>query len=138
MPPTPKALHELVSAIPAKTLQAYVLAHLPTAPPDTLSALVSFFAALTPPPLLHCVRCHSDYTEIENDNRSCQVPHDEYNYEIEWVGPLGRDGYEYETQYFCCGKTVDGEGDRGPPDGWCYEGRHTVCTAFATRLRTKC
>src|SRR5882757_1167552 len=103
LPPTPEALHDLVSTIPAKTLQAYVLAHLPTAPPDTLSALVSFFAALTPPPLLHCVRCHSDYMEIENDNRSCQVPHDEDSAFVEWVSSIGRNGSEYETQYGCCG-----------------------------------
>ena len=32
---------------------------------------------------------------------------------------------DYET-YGCCGKTVEGEGDLGPPDGWCYEGMHTV------------
>jgi len=26
----------------------------------------------------------------------------------------------------CCGKTVEGDGDQGPPDGWCYEGKHTT------------
>jgi len=132
LPPTPEALHDLVSTIPAKTLHAYVLAHLPTAPPDTLSALASFFAALTLPPLLHCVRCNSDYVEIENDNRSCQVPHDESNYEIDWVG--GHGDSEYETEFLCCRKTVKGEGDMGPPDGWCFEGKHTVCTARLLQL----
>jgi len=33
---------------------------------------------------------------------------------------------EYETTYGCCGRTVAGDGDMGPPDGWCYEGAHTV------------
>ncbi|KAI9467384.1 hypothetical protein BJY52DRAFT_1111901 [Lactarius psammicola] len=125
LPPTPEALHALVSTIPTKTLHAYVLAHLPTAPPDTLSALAAFFATLTPPPRLHCVRCHSDYTEIDNDDRSCHVPHDDDSAYVERVG-IGRGGSEYETQYGCCGKTVDGEGDLGPPDGWCYEGMHTT------------
>ncbi|KAG2066423.1 hypothetical protein BDR04DRAFT_1106737 [Suillus decipiens] len=32
----------------------------------------------------------------------------------------------YETLWGCCGRTVEGTGDMGPPDGWCYEGRHTV------------
>ncbi|KAH9173284.1 hypothetical protein EDB89DRAFT_1885112 [Lactarius sanguifluus] len=123
--PTLKALHALVSKTPAKTLHAYVLAHLPTAPPATLTALASFFATLTPPTLLHCVRCHSDYIEVENNDRSCHVPHDEDSAEAEWVG-MDRNGNEYVTEYGCCGKTVDGEGDEGPPDGWCYEGMHTT------------
>ncbi|KAH9018877.1 hypothetical protein EDB85DRAFT_2010618 [Lactarius pseudohatsudake] len=123
--PTLEALQALVSKTPAKTLRAYVLEHLPTAPSGTLTALASFFATLTPPPLLHCVRCHTDYTEVENDNRSCRVPHDEDSAEVEWVG-MDRNGNEYVTEYGCCGKTVDGEGDQGPPDGWCYEGMHTT------------
>ncbi|KAH9173286.1 hypothetical protein EDB89DRAFT_716780 [Lactarius sanguifluus] len=122
LPPTPKALHALVSKTPAKTLHAYVLAHLPTAPPDTLTALASFFATLGPPPRLHCVRCHSDYIEVENDDRSCHVPHDDSG-EIEYVG-MSRSGSEYETHFSCCGKTF--EGDEDLPDGWCYEGMHTT------------
>ncbi|KAH9034781.1 hypothetical protein EDB84DRAFT_1269732 [Lactarius hengduanensis] len=125
LPPTPEALHALVSTIPAKTLHAYVLAHLPTAPLDTLAALASFFATLAPPPRLHCARCHSDYTEVENDDRSCHVPHDDDSANVERVG-MGRGSSEYETHYGCCGRTVDGEGDLGPPDGWCYEGMHTT------------
>ncbi|KAH9015801.1 hypothetical protein EDB85DRAFT_788438 [Lactarius pseudohatsudake] len=125
LPPTPEALHALVSTIPAKTLHAYVLAHLPTAPLDTLAALASFFATLAPPPRLHCARCHSDYTEVENDDRSCHVPHDDDSANVERIG-MGRGSSEYETHYGCCGRTVDGEGDLGPPDGWCYEGMHTT------------
>ena len=125
-PPTPEALLSLVTPIPPKTLHAYVLAHIQDSPPDTLAALASFFAALKPPPLLHCVRCHADFTEVDNDDRSCRVPHDDDSANVEWVGRSGRDGCEYETEYDCCGKTVDGEGDLGPPDGWCYEGMHTV------------
>lgn len=136
LPPTPEALHALVSTIPTKTLHAYVLAQLPTAPPDTLAALASFFATLTPPPRLHCVRCHSDYTDIENTDRSCHVPHDDDSAYVERVGIVGRGGSEYETQYGCCGKTVEGEGDLGPPDGWCYEGMHTVsCSTPSPLLR---
>lgn len=133
LPPTPEALHALVSTIPAKTLHAYVLAHLPTAPADTLATLAAFFATLTPPPRLHCVRCHSDYTEIENMDRSCHVPHDDDSAYVERVG-IGRGTSEYETQYGCCGKTVEGEGDLGPPDGWCYEGMHTVSSARLSSL----
>ncbi|KAH9034787.1 hypothetical protein EDB84DRAFT_52707 [Lactarius hengduanensis] len=124
LPPTSKALRALVSKIDAKTLRAYVLAHLPTAPPDTLAALASFFAALTPAPRLHCVRCHADYIEVENDDRSCHVPHDEDSRDVEWVGGIGRNGIEYESHFSCCSKIV--EGDEDPPDGWCYEGMHTT------------
>jgi len=41
-------------------------------------------------------------------------------------GRGGEDGSEYETLWQCCGKTVEGDGDQGPPDGWCYEGKHTT------------
>lgn len=125
VPPTPEALHSLVTSIPAKTLHAYVLDNIPAAPPDTLAVLASFFATLSPPPLLHCARCHEDYTDIENGDRSCRVPHDDDSAEVEWVGHKRGDS-DYETYYGCCGKTVEGEGDLGPPDGWCYEGMHTV------------
>jgi hypothetical protein len=125
VPPTPEALHSLVTSIPAKTLHTYLLDHIPAAPPDTLAALASFFATLSPPPLLHCVRCHDDYTDIENGDRSCRVPHDDDSAEVEFAGHK-RGNSDYETYYHCCGKTVEGEGDLGPPDGWCYEGMHTV------------
>ena len=125
VPPTPEALHSLVTSIPAKTLHAYLLDNIPAAPPETLAALASFFATLSPPPLLHCVRCHEDYTDIENSDRSCRVPHDDDSAEVEWAGHKRGDS-DYETYYGCCGKTVEGEGDLGPPDGWCYEGLHTV------------
>lgn len=125
VPPTPEALHSLVTSIPAKTLHSFVLDNIPAAPPDTLSALASFFATLSPPPVLHCVRCHEDYTDIENGDRSCRVPHDDESAEVEWAGHK-RGNSDYETFYGCCDKTVEGEGDLGPPDGWCYEGMHTV------------
>ena len=137
LPPTPEALHALVSTIPAKTLHAYVIAQLPTAPPVMLAALAAFFATLTPPPRLHCVRCHADYTEIENTDRSCHIPHDDDSADVERVG-MSRGGSEYETHYGCCGKTVDGEGDLGPPDGWCYEGMHTVSPALPPYYHTTC
>ena len=124
--PTPEALLSLVTPIPPKTLHAYVLAHIPDSPPDTLASLASFFAALKPPPLLHCVRCHADYREVDNDDRSCRVAHDVESANIEWVGYSGRKTSEYETEYDCCGIIVDGEGDEDPPPGWCYEGMHTV------------
>ncbi|KAI0265825.1 hypothetical protein BC834DRAFT_154374 [Gloeopeniophorella convolvens] len=123
--PTAEAIHARVASVPPKTLQAYVLAQLPTAPQDVLPALAAFFTALTPPPLLHCVRCHADYTDVENSDRACRVAHDDESAEVERVG-RGRGDSEYETLWGCCGRTVEGEGDLGPPDGWCYEGMHTT------------
>ncbi|KXN88973.1 hypothetical protein AN958_06435, partial [Leucoagaricus sp. SymC.cos] len=144
----PNPLHALIASVPAQTLHAYTLAHLipasqplsplsfphiplPSEPPSprTLTALTNFFANLVPPPRLHCVRCHKSYFEVENTDRSCLVPHDDESAEVERVGATGRSkgiGTEYETLWGCCGKTVEGDGDMGPPDGWCYEGKHTT------------
>lgn len=64
---------------------------------------------------------------MENDDRSCLIGHDDDSAEVERVG---RASGGYETLWGCCGKTVEGDGDMGPPDGWCYEGKHTV--SFST------
>ncbi|KAG7097497.1 hypothetical protein E1B28_004839 [Marasmius oreades] len=147
----PSALYELISSVPAKTLHEYTLTHL--IPPSaeskrgtqqpvlahihapssiTLTHLTSFFSSLTPPPRLHCVRCHKFYYDVENTNRSCLVAHDDESAEVERVGVgKGDSGTQYETLWGCCGKTVEGDGDMGPPDGWCYEGKHTTDTKRA-------
>ncbi|KAI0068504.1 hypothetical protein BV25DRAFT_1903935 [Artomyces pyxidatus] len=126
----PDTLQALLTAVPPKTLHSYTLAHIASAPESTLSALSAFFSTLTPPPRLHCVRCHKDYVEVENGDRSCLVPHDDESAEVERVGRARRTGAgdfaEYETLWGCCGRTVEGDGDQGPPDGWCYEGKHTT------------
>ncbi|KAI0941399.1 hypothetical protein AcV7_002988 [Taiwanofungus camphoratus] len=132
--PTIESLTSHITAVPAKLLHTYVLAHIPHAPEPILSSLASFFAELAPPPRLHCVRCHKDYVEIENSDRSCLVPHDDDSAEVERVGRAakrgdrlaGDPGTTYETLWGCCGKTTEGDGDQGPPDGWCYEGKHTT------------
>lgn len=55
------------------------------------------------------------------------MPHEDDTALIEHVGKgNGRVAGQYETLWGCCGKTTEGDGDQGPPDGWCYEGRHTV------------
>ncbi|KAI6120817.1 hypothetical protein EDD17DRAFT_1761808 [Pisolithus thermaeus] len=154
-PPPPvagdsKALYDLMLTIPPKTLHAYTLTHLrplspepsssrlyntpgtgtiPSPPsPDTVIKLHRFFATLAPPPLLHCVRCHADFYDIENEekDRACRVPHDDESALVSRVTGGG-----YETLWGCCGKTVEGDGGEGPPDGWCYEGRHTADTKRA-------
>jgi len=149
-------LYDLVLTIPAKTLHAYTLAHLrpslaqspsATSPPggsgtrvdsittsttadppspETVGKLQKFFATLAPPPLLHCVRCHADFYAIENEekDKACRVPHDDESALVSRLPGAG-----YETLWGCCGQTADGDGGEGPPDGWCYEGRHTVSIA---------
>ncbi|KAI6124217.1 hypothetical protein EDD16DRAFT_1428905, partial [Pisolithus croceorrhizus] len=126
-PPPPvagdsKALYDLMLTIPPKTLHAYTLTHLRPLSPEP------FFATLAPPPLLHCVRCHADFYDIENEekDRACRVPHDDESALVSRVTGGG-----YETLWGCCGKTVEGDGGEGPPDGWCYEGRHTADTKRA-------
>lgn len=155
LPTDPSALHALIASVPAQTLHAYTLTHLSPVPPSpfpfaipsaglilhapfrppsprTLSALTEFFTSLSPPPKLHCVRCHKAYFELENTDWSCRVPHDDESAIVDRIR-TGL-GAEYETLWGCCGRTVDGDGDQGPPDGWCYEGKHTVC--FFSRFWT--
>ena len=135
--PTVESLTTHIAAIPPKVLHAYVLARLANVPEETLPTLAALFAELAPPPRLHCARCHKDFVEVENDSRSCLVPHDDESAEVERVGTAkragrvqGTVGTTFETLWGCCGKIVEGDGDQGPPDGWCYEGMHTVRTPF--------
>lgn len=124
---TPESLYAFLSIIPPKILHSYTLSHVPSASEEVIKSLASFFDTLTPPPRLHCVRCHKDYVEIENEDRSCLVPHDDNSAEVERVGlSANRDGAGFETLWGCCGKTTEGDGSQGPPDGWCYEGKHTT------------
>lgn len=122
-----EALLELLPSIPAKTLHTYTTTHLnhisttlsnasndspipaSQVPSAQIPALLAFFATLTPPPQLHCVRCHKEYVEVENTDRSCLVAHDDESAEVERVGrsrAAGEIGTEYETIWNCCGKTV--------------------------------
>lgn len=138
-------LYRLIASVPAITLHQYTLSRLraatnPSTSPTpehhlshaTLASVADFFVDLHPPPKLHCVRCHHEYVEVENNDRSCTVAHDDESTLVERVGRGarrgrgGEDGSEYETLWQCCGKTIEGDGDQGPPDGWCYEGKHTV------------
>ncbi|KAI6152521.1 hypothetical protein BKA82DRAFT_4111883 [Pisolithus tinctorius] len=138
-PPPPiagdsKALYDLMLTIPPKTLHAYTLAHLralslspssstlynsPGTRPPISPPCIIFFATLAPPPLLHCVRCHAEFYAIENEEKD----------KAALVSRVTGGGYE--TLWGCCGKTVEGNGGEGPPDGWCYEGRHTTDTKRA-------
>ena len=144
----PTKLHALIASVPAQTFHAYALLHLspspqspfpilstpallgqekPLDPPSsqTLTVLSAFFSALKPPPKLHCVRCHNGFFELENGDTSCRVQHDDESAIVDRV----KTGYE--TLWGCCGRTVEGDGDMGPPDGWCYEGRHTVRFSYS-------
>src|SRR6202044_3329312 len=107
LPPTttdPTALHSLLLTIPPKILSDYILTQLnPSTEPDTdtqspicslspltLTVLTSFFASISPPPLLHCARCHKGFFDVENDDRSCTVGHDDDSAEVERVGSSSR------------------------------------------------
>lgn len=126
-----------LASIPPKTLHSYIISQIPKSSSDTVAHLQAFFSDVSPPPRLHCVRCHQDYVDIENTDRSCLVAHDDESAMVERVGTStkrGRGagaGATFETLWGCCGKTVEGDGDQGPPDGWCYEGRHTVRILFS-------
>ncbi|KAI0722277.1 hypothetical protein C8T65DRAFT_565058 [Cerioporus squamosus] len=131
--PTVESLTTHIAGIPPKTLHAYILSRIPRMPAENLPTLATFFDELAPPQKLHCVRCHQDFVEVENDDRSCLVPHDDESAEVERIGAAmranrapGTVGATFETLWGCCGKIVEGDGDQGPPDGWCYEGKHTT------------
>ncbi|KAF8345635.1 hypothetical protein F5887DRAFT_1190560 [Amanita rubescens] len=131
----PSPLYSLIRSVPPQVFHAYSLDRLeleaPEPPsPTTLTKLTSFFSTLVPPPKLHCVRCHKSFFGVENTDRSCLVPHDDDSAEVERISlSKAKDlnlASEYETLWGCCGRTVEGDGDMGPPDGWCYEGKHTT------------
>jgi len=152
-PVGPKTLYDLMLTIPPKTLHAYTLARLRPQPPlpstsmsspatglhldntprppspNTVTKLTTFFSTLAPPPLLHCMRCHKDFYDVENEekDKACRVPHDDESALVSRVSGGG-----YETLWGCCGQTASGDGSEGPPDGWCYEGRHTVSVSLPT------
>jgi hypothetical protein len=85
---TLNGLKELVTTVPAKALHIFVMQRLdapgakkgkgkranenvfPTLEAD-FPVLSAFFSGLVAPPKLHCKRCHTDYTDIENGPRSC-------------------------------------------------------------------
>ncbi|KAG6844006.1 hypothetical protein H0H87_010729 [Tephrocybe sp. NHM501043] len=137
-PPEPRSPGELrtfIQSIPPQTFHEYTLSQLHpsnSVDPETLAHLSAFFSQLAPPPQIHCVRCHKSFFEIENTDRSCLVAHDDESAEVERVSSKAKGkGTLYETLWGCCGKTVEGDGDMGPPDGWCYEGKHTTDTKRA-------
>lgn len=101
------ALLTRIKDIPSITLRDYVIQHLPEANYEQFIALDSFFLTLAPPPTLHCVRCHKDYVEVENTDRSCLIPHDDDSTEIEHRGYNAHSGTSYQTLYFCCNNYVD-------------------------------
>lgn len=102
----------LIKKVPAKTLHSFVITRIPNASEQEHQALIEFFATLTPPPQLHCVRCHKHYVEVENTDRSCLVPHDDESAEVEYVGNSkskvpGVVGTTYETLWGCCNRLVE-------------------------------
>ncbi|KAG9037693.1 hypothetical protein FRB95_004539 [Tulasnella sp. JGI-2019a] len=109
---TRKALQAIVRSLPPKTFHNSVLSRLQDATPDQVSVLTQILDGVEPPSLLHCARCHSNYYEEENVERSCVMDHDDNSTEVK----------HGETTWGCCGHTVDGE---DTPLGWCYEGKHT-------------
>lgn len=113
------SLYKLVKSMPPKVLHDYTIARLRSEDDSHFGSVLSFFSELKPPERLHCVRCHQNYFEVDNTDRSCQIEHDDESAVVE------RAGGEYETLYGCCDRTVEGKGDMGPPAGWCFEGSHT-------------
>jgi len=113
------ALKNLVQTYPPKSFHSDLLKRLDAATPEQVTALSGLLEGLTPPPVLHCARCHHDYLEEDNYDRSCVMDHDDN------ATSVARDG---QTTWGCCGNTTE---DQDPPAGWCYEGKHTADRAMA-------
>lgn len=131
-----EGLRELIAAVPPKTLHVFLKQRLDVQRPGTKKrpnanvfptldadypVISAFFTGLTAPPKQHCVRCHQDYFDIDNGPRSCVKEHDDDSAIVR-----GFAASVHRTFWGCCGQTVDGDGDQGPPTGWCYEGPHTT------------
>lgn len=114
-----KRLQALVKSLPPKSFHSAIASRLQEANPDQVAVLTQLLEGVEPPALLHCARCHSDYYDEENYERSCVMDHDDDSTEVK----------HGETTWGCCANTV-----RGPetPLGWCYEGKHTVCVSSLT------
>ena len=106
-PANPLELLKRIKTIPPKILRDYLVTRIPGAPPNELDALSTFFVDLVPPPKIHCVRCHQDYVEVENSDRSCHVPHDDESAVVEHVGNIKNKGSTYETLWGCCNRVVE-------------------------------
>ncbi|KAG6883148.1 hypothetical protein C0992_009549, partial [Termitomyces sp. T32_za158] len=104
-----------------QTLHSYTVSHLHADLDPVTLHHPRYLLRITSPPA--CTPLH----EIENADRSCLVAHDDESTEVDRVSSKAKGkGMLYETTWSCCGKTVEGDGDMGPPDGRCYEGQHTV------------
>ena len=76
VPETPEqaalsALKATVRSYPPKSFHDALLHRLDSATPEQVSVLASLLEGLTPPLQLHCARCHHDYYEEDNGDRSC-------------------------------------------------------------------
>ncbi|KAG9041714.1 hypothetical protein FS837_011843 [Tulasnella sp. UAMH 9824] len=105
-------LKGLVQSCPPKSFHSALLARLNGATPEQVASLSKLLEGLTPPPMLHCARCHQDYLEEENYDRICVIDHDDNSTEVR----------HNETFWGCCGASTEGQ---EPPAGWCFEGKHT-------------
>jgi hypothetical protein len=76
----------------------------------------AFFATVKLPLLLHCVRCHANYTEVENGSL-LPMPHDNNSAEVEWVSC----STHYMRRTGVAVERLLSEGDLDLPDRWCYE-----------------
>ncbi|KAF6746192.1 hypothetical protein DFP72DRAFT_923382 [Ephemerocybe angulata] len=101
--------------------------------PRSSNLLTDFFRTLVPPPTPLRALPQSLLRPRKHRHTSCRVPHDDDSALVERVGvsSSSADAATYQTLWGCCGGVVEGDGDQGPPDGWCYEGMHTIDTRRA-------
>ncbi|KDR74892.1 hypothetical protein GALMADRAFT_269097 [Galerina marginata CBS 339.88] len=103
-------------------IQACLLESLTKASPAQLKALSSIFAPLLSQArvIKHCVRCHQEYSENENNKTACEIEHNEFGeYERTMIGYE-----EMTTTLLCCG--ISFEEDDGHPGTSCILAFHTT------------
>ena len=111
----------LKSSTPGK-IQTCLLKSLNAASTEEREVLSVLLAPLTADAgvSLHCVRCHSTYTENKNHPSACKINHND-----EGDSERTEIGYEdMTTTVACCGASFDSE--EGPDTEYCFEAPHTT------------
>ena len=85
--------------MPPHTLKNYVLEKLSKPGKEPSGDVLDFFAAVEVPTELHCARCHQNFYEDANTDKSCEIEHDDEP-EFSYNG-------DDEAVYLCCGYSVD-------------------------------
>ncbi|KAF8060880.1 hypothetical protein FPV67DRAFT_1511938 [Lyophyllum atratum] len=115
-------VESLLKSSTPESVHTCLLETIKKASPGQLEGLSSLLAPLTPKSkeLVHCVRCHEEYRESENNEEACQIEHDDDGEDEEFSSDEGEPRFVRS----CCMDVWDGEDDSYQP--YCVEDCHTT------------